>query len=299
MISRKSTLNLAEAYEREFTKTSVYVSGRPTIQVNKDRLYDFLYEHEYSAWFCNAVKGLHNIERQIKELIMKLHTGETQYQTTTDWSWEQRQQLGQSYLFELSKDMLNYLNDMTKGWYADRYQDRLEKLQNTLELDGLIYKNGELYFTEAELLDTEKEKGILNELYQSLGLDNEEIAMHHLKLSEDHFISGKWDDAISNSRKFLECILSEVAKSFNIKLKSKSISSSIYESPAKVRDYLETEGLLESKEKKAIASVYNLLSTTGGHPYMARNDQARLLRNLALTLSQFVLLRFESYLKKD
>jgi hypothetical protein len=43
--------------------------------------------------------------------------------------------------------------------------------------------------------------------------------------------------------------------------------------------------------KEALAKVYGLLSHTGGHPYMAQNDQARLLRHLALTFSQFAMLR--------
>ena len=38
------------------------------------------------------------------------------------------------------------------------------------------------------------------------------------------------------------------------------------------------------------------MSDTGGHPYMAAKDQARLMRHLALTFSQFVLLRLEGYI---
>jgi hypothetical protein len=65
-----------------------------------------------------------------------------------------------------------------------------------------------------------------------------------------------------------------------------------------VRDYLERSGLLESKEKEALAKVYGPLSHTGGHPYMAQNDQARLLRHLALTFSQFAMLRLRGKLSK-
>jgi hypothetical protein len=63
-----------------------------------------------------------------------------------------------------------------------------------------------------------------------------------------------------------------------------------------VRDYLEQNGLLEGKEKDALAKVYGLLSETGGHPYMAQNEQARLLRHLALSFSQFAMLRFRGCL---
>ena len=64
-----------------------------------------------------------------------------------------------------------------------------------------------------------------------------------------------------------------------------------------VRDYLEREGLLETKEKKELAEVYGLLSNVGSHPYIAGKDQARLLRQQALLLSQFVMLRYQGYLR--
>jgi len=64
----------------------------------------------------------------------------------------------------------------------------------------------------------------------------------------------------------------------------------------RIREYLERAGLLEAKETKAIAAVYGLLSETGAHPYMAQNEQARLMRHLALTFSQFVMLRLKGKL---
>jgi hypothetical protein len=40
----------------------------------------------------------------------------------------------------------------------------------------------------------------------------------------------------------------------------------------------------------AVTSAYKLLSETGGHPYIAEKDQARLTRHLALIYCQLVLL---------
>jgi hypothetical protein len=151
---------------------------------------------------------------------------------------------------------------------------------------------------EADVLDTQEATGILETLFNRLSLDNKDLAFHHLKLSEEHYLAGRWDDSISNARKFLESTLQEVAASHSLKVKGGKLSDSTYSRPVAVRDYLETETLLESKEKEAIAKIYGLLSHTGGHPYMAQNDQARLLRHLALTLSQFVLLRYEGSLTK-
>ncbi len=104
--------------------------------------------------------------------------------------------------------------------------------------------------------------------------------------------------AESNSRKYLESILQEVATAHSVHVKGSTLPAGTYTRPVKVRDYLEQEGLVERKEKATIAQVYGLLSETGGHPYMARNDQARLLRHLALTFSQFVMLRLQGSLAK-
>jgi hypothetical protein len=50
---------------------------------------------------------------------------------------------------------------------------------------------------------------------------------------------------------------------------------------------------LEKKEKDALSHVYGLLSETGGHPYVAQKDQARLMRHLSLTFCQFILIRLQ------
>jgi hypothetical protein len=74
------------------------------------------------------------------------------------------------------------------------------------------------------------------------------------------------------------------------------ININILSEPYKVREYLQEIGLIDSKENDTIKSIYGLLSEKGGHPFMAQNDQARLLRQLALTISQFVMLRYQGFL---
>ena len=96
----------------------------------------------------------------------------------------------------------------------------------------------------------------------------------------------------------LETILQEVATAHSVHVKGSTLPAGTYTRPVTGRDYLEQEGLVERKEKATIAQVYGLLSETGGHPYMARNDQARLLRHLALAFSQFVMLRLQGSLTK-
>jgi hypothetical protein len=218
---------------------------------------------------------------------MRLHTGETVAQATQEWSWEERAKLGQEYLRNLAEDLL-----------ATRKHDQkhIEAMLRQLELDGYLLRNGKLLIPESQVMDVEEEVGVLEGLYSRLTLENRETAFHHLSLSEDHFRDGHWEDSISNSRKFLECVLQEVTASHSKVIRTQDLSESTYKSPAKVRAYLEREGMVEKREQKALAAVYGLLSETGGHPYMAQEDQARLLRHLALTLSQFAMLRLEGAL---
>jgi hypothetical protein len=301
MISRRTATALGEVYEAEFT---YYYnggrSGKSTFTLYKDKLYDFLYDNDYDAWFCNKVKKLPSVRRSVKEFVMKTHTGETQYSATPDWIWQQRITLGQRYLYNLSDDILKYWESKPKndGLYTKTDTSKIDKLISNLELDGYIYRNSRLLTPESDVLDVVEEAHLLETMYKSLGLRNQDLVLHHLSLSEEHYIAKKWDDSISNSRKFLECVLQEVSVNYNLKIKGSELPKNIYTKPVEIRDYLEREGLLETKEKETLRTTYGLLSHTGGHPYMAQNDQARLLRHLALTFSQFVMLRLEGALKK-
>ena len=77
------------------------------------------------------------------------------------------------------------------------------------------------------------------------------------------------------------------------------LTSNIASWPKEVRTFLESEKLIDQAEKEAIAKVYGLISNTGSHPNIAQKDQARLMRNLALTFSQYILLKWEGYLKNN
>ena len=293
MVSRRTARCLATLIANTFSKTYYPVGTGSNYSVPEtDKLYDFLYEAGYEAWFCNASKSTYEprTTRKLQEFIMKLHTGETAVSVTSEWTWQQREKLGQQYLENLAADILKYYSNQ------DSHSTFVDSLVKNLALDGYQYTNGQLLPSEEDILDVQEESGVLRSLYASLGLANPDTAFHHLQLSEQHYLENRWDDSISNSRKFLESVLQEIAAAYSLHCQSTPLDENIYKRPVKVRDYLEKEGLLEKKEKEALASVYGLLSETGGHPYMAENDQARLLRHLALTFAQFVMLRLKGRL---
>jgi hypothetical protein len=294
MISRRTTLLIAELLEKAFRRYHSTSHNRGYYTIDTSAVYDFLFENEYPAWFCNAARQAYGSvsTRPFTDFVLKIHTGESVYAATSSWTWPQREKLGQELIKELAEDII-------RRWEAGRdisalgaVAETLSKCQKSLQLDGYVLRGETLLVPEAEVLEVPEETGVLRGLYDELGLLNRETAFHHLALSEEHYLAGRWDDSISNSRKFLEGVLQEVAASHHA-AGGNQLPEATYTRPARVRDYLESGGLLESKEKEALSSVYGLLSQTGGHPYMARSDQARLLRHLALTLSQFVMLRLK------
>lgn len=291
MISRKTAIILAEAYEVKFA----WAQTAKGYAINdEDAVYDFLFEHEIPGWFCNIARTASKTSRGLREAIMRLHTGETQYQVTQNWKWDDRLKLGQDCLRQLAEAMLADGRESSNPYYRELIA-KVTDLTRSLELDGFVFRNSRLLFSESDVLDVDRETGILENLYSKLALRDRETALHHLELSEEHYLAGKWDDSISNSRKFLECVLREVAVSHSLTARCKPLSESDLTRPVAVRDYLEEKGLLSEKEKEALAKVYGLLSETGSHPYIAENDQARLMRHLGLTFSQFVMLRLQGF----
>jgi hypothetical protein len=292
MISRKTAMAVAGFYTNRFTGSR---STSSSAKVYKDSIYDFLYENDYQAYFCNAART-NTWPRDLKNWILKLHTGETLAQATQNWSWQEREKLGQRHLKDLAESILIWYDEKKDQWTERIYSKLRNGLHRCLELDGYVYRDKTLYFTGADVLNVDQERTLLHHLHTSLGLPDQEQTFQFLKLAEDHFIAGRWSDSISNARKFFEAILSQISVQYSLKKLGTALSESTLTRPVEVRRFLEDKGLLEKREREAVDKIYGLLSHTGGHPYMADDDQARLLRQLSLILTQFALLRLEGAL---
>jgi hypothetical protein len=252
----------------------------------------------------NIAKSIHpgGGPRAIEEFVMRLHTGETIAQATPDWDWKRRAKLGNRLLVGLADDILQYMQtlDRTYMYSSLKHKDELrDQLYRHLELDGYEFRNCRLLFTEAAVLDTEEEEGLLQRLMADLKLPDQQTPGHHLAKTAEHYTAGNWDDCISNARKVLESVLGQVAQVHSLKIRGRALDPQKLHRPVDIREYLQRGGLLEEKEKKAVAEVYGLLSNTGGHPYIAERDQARLMRHLALTFTQFALLRLQGALQSS
>jgi hypothetical protein len=166
-----------------------------------------------------------------------------------------------------------------------------------LELDGYKYDQGRLTLSEADVLDTRETADALAVLYADLNLAEKEMALKHLEASGEHYRAGRWGDCVGNARHFLECTLRNVAADFSTRHKASSLPERTFKSPELVRQFLRKEGLITRKEEEALCKIYGVISDAGGHPNMAENEHARILRQMALIQAQFVLLRHQNYRK--
>ncbi|MHB1325778.1 MAG: hypothetical protein ACYC0L_06165 [Thermoleophilia bacterium] len=295
MISRAAALAIAESYNNRFWNLVRYSMSR----FNNAEIYDFLYTNEYEPWFLNATQQISTgNERGLQDFIMQIHTGESIVGATPDWPWQERLLLGQSLLLDLAKDIVNLRNKDPEEFdgFGDSNMESVKKMVGLLELDGYAYQNGIFLAPENSVLDTEEEQGVLEGLIALTGLHESATIKHCLELSSENYLEGSWDNSIHNSRRVLEGILQQVAARHALQ-HGQTIPAAEYSRAVRMRMYLEDAGLLSNRETKAISEIYGLLSETGSHPFIAEKDQARLMRHLALTLSQFVLLRLKGFLE--
>jgi hypothetical protein len=223
----------------------------------------------------------------IRSFIMDLHIGVDTTGKPLQWAEDTRQLL----LHKLAEDMLKWCDSEA------HHMIDCSTLTKQLELDGYLYRNGRLYSPEESAIDEQEEVGLLEALVRQLRLGNAPLITLYLETSSTSYMDGTWHECIGNSRLFLETVLQECASRYG-ELAGCPLSESAKGKPVEVRKYLQTVGLLEDYETECLSKVYGLLSHTGSHPYMADKDQARLMRHLALTFSQFVLLRTEGAVQK-
>jgi hypothetical protein len=307
MIGRKSTNQLAKLCLSMFSGRESYTLGsgyqRQTAyrRVLKLReLEEFLYTSDYDAWFISQIKKINRTATEkFIDFIRGLHTGQPVVSALPDGNdWTKARSIGQTYLVKLCHDVIGRYYNLPEeshstrvSYWADDTRKDLQLLMRQLEIDGYVYSEKRLYKSSQEPVNVDEEQSIVVKLAQDLALAKSQIIEHHVKLSESGYLEGRWGNSISDSRNFLEAVLQELASKHHLTKHGTPLDDKTYETATLVRKYFEDAGLLDRKETEAIRTTYGILSDTGGHPNLTDQDQARLMRNLALTLSQYVLLR--------
>jgi hypothetical protein len=284
VLSRRSAKLLADLLAVEFTDMR---SNHTSDHIDTSSLYVFVYEADFEPWFCNLIQR-NAYPSTLRDFVMKLETGEAIFSATEKWTRESR--------LQRSRELLMSLADTVVGRQSGRgvrSPGRFRALTASLELDGYQVRDGKLLDAESEANEVEEERGELANHYAELALPNLRIVQNHLNLSEEHYLAGKWGDCIGNSRHYFEQVLEDVADAWSKRAGSPAFPSGKV-MPVKIREYLRDAGLWNEDEFQAFGKLYGLLSATGGHPGMSEKDQARIFRRLALSMVQFMLLRYES-----
>jgi hypothetical protein len=291
MIGRASAAAVAIVYERIFS------TGYENERVNLDRLHDSFFGLNYPPWILTKTRSLFT-PRELKDFIMYLQMGKGVDPCDKQLGDDERRSQGQEILKKLIEDSWSLMRiaDAREG---DRIGSALVHLIRCLELDGYKYDKGRITPSEVDVLDTKETADALAVLYGELGIGEKEMAINHLDLSAEHYRNGKWGDCIGNARHFFECVLRNVAADYSTRYKGTPFPEKDFKKPVLVRQHLEKEGLLSFKEVEAIDKVYGVVSEAGGHPNMAENEHARILRQLALILAQFVMLRYQNHRKEN
>jgi hypothetical protein len=296
MIGRRTTKRLAQVALERFAENKGHNMGK---WVPWDKVYDFLFEHEFESAFCNAAEtACHGGEREFEEFILKLHTGESVTDYKSKIPLEVAEIEGQVQLRKLANALLT---EFKLGAKASAFGRSLEStrhairkpavdaLESALELDGYSYKDGRLWHRESAPVDSEKQKGLLSGLARELTLANVDVLEHHLKRADECYEAGQWDDCSSNARKALECVLQEAAAKWSLEIEGIQLPGNTYTSARLVREYLQKRGIITEKEMDAMRANYGLMSDLGSHPNIGKRDEARMLRQIALVLAEYAL----------
>jgi hypothetical protein len=290
-------LAIAIAYREAFSSGGVLRLLWEGFAKNRDDdLHDFLFERGYPPWACTEARFL-EYSRVAQNWIMNFHTGRSTADAMRKDTVEEQQRVGRQFLQRLAEDILTMYHDWPNNRLKRRLKPTFARLLRRLELDGYAYKPPRLHAPENDVIDTREEKGVLEDLYDSLALANKDVAQHCLEKAEQFWMDGDWDECIGNARRYLEAVMREVAAAHSLHCHKAALDPKEYVKAESVRQYLRKEGLVELKEEELLRVFYGLLSNTGNHPYIAKQDQARLLYRQALLLTQFVMLRYQGYLK--
>jgi hypothetical protein len=290
MISRKSTTAIAHIYALLAIEdgSSMYAKTWTL-----ESLCELFYDEDYPEWFIKRLKEIDG-PTELREFIQGLQTGTSVKNSFVRFAGNPIE-AGQDILKKLAINIFSLeLNENHED--IDTIKTIASALSRQLELDGYVYKNNRLYPADSSVIDEKEEQSYLEELIDNATLNDKLVIKHHLELAERAYVEARWSDAISNARNFFEAILEQVAGELHHKINGAALTTN---RPVEIREYLDRAGFVDRTEKEAIAKVYGLISNTGSHPNMAHKDQARLMRNLALTFSQYILMQWAGFLANN
>lgn len=292
MLRPRSVLRIGNLADQAFTFVSYGLGGQtPQFSTRPDLFAEFLFEHEFPAalrqflWGADPQKG--GIRRMV---IAAWEHWVGQAFVGTESSMEARER----WFTRLGEALLQRATAPRRsGPHAPILAEDVAELVNALRLDGYEWADGRLRRIEENVFDVEEQAGALEALWGRLLLTEFEQLRHNLRLADEHYEASRWGDCIAHARHVVELTLLEVAEARHRLGATAALPAKGRKAPVIVRDHLRITGFYDQDEQDLVKAVYGLVSRLGGHPNMAPQASARILRQHAFTVAHFLLLRFE------
>lgn len=300
MLKRRTILAIANLATSCFEYSTFPGSGATSqLHVRTDWFADLLFEKEHDLVVVNAARALYLHAGVIKGFILGMYAGGTLELVAGSRAAARglppidRNDLAEQLLEKLAADLLEYAHRPREKTLVHIDRGRVAELLASLELDGFQWREDRLLRIEENTFEVREQEGVIEGLYRSLGLGNLEQVKHELKLTDEHYVNGKWGDCIKHARDLAECMLLEVVEA-RATLGAGSVPAKAKEQAVTVRTELHSSGFLDDKEVGFLNALWKLLSEQGGHMNMSPQENARICRQYALTAAHFVLLRFQA-----
>jgi hypothetical protein len=165
----------------------------------------------------------------------------------------------------------------------------------SLAEDGLDYIGGKIVPAKVKAVDLKKEYEYLIALIRSIKPLNVDEVEHHHDESDKALANRVWGSASSEARNFLVATLRGLREVATTRGKVPA-----YKQPGKDGPLIEdfkTIGLFTDAEKDAVMHVWVLLGHSGPHVGIKEEDSARLLRLLAIGMTEWIVLKFIAWEK--
>lgn len=287
MLRARSVLSIAVLADHEFTFHATTNAGMQS-RTRPDLFAEFLFAHEFPAALRSYIaQGAAN-HGEIKRRVLA--------------SWEHWNGFRSPDLTEADRErwfvrLAEVLLQRVQGPADERLgvltaRREAAKLVNVLRLDGYEWADGRLRQLEENVFDVVEQTGALEALWARIGLPRADQLRHNLQLADEHYEEGRWGDCITHARHVVELTLRQVADA-RVGHGHDPVPPDGDRRPVVVRDHLRTTGFYDQQEQNLVNALYALVSREGGHPNMAPQESARILRQHAFTVAHFLLLRFE------
>ncbi|MCC6527873.1 MAG: hypothetical protein IT373_34830 [Polyangiaceae bacterium] len=301
MLKRRTVLAIAKLSAACFEYSTYAGAGMTNRRhIRTDWLSDLLFEKEHDLVLVSAARALYLQPGATKEFVLGMYAGATlellaraREQQTRGAGPVDRTALARELLEKLAADLLEYAHRPRDQTQIAIPRRPVAELLACLELDGYQWRGDRLLRLEQDTFEVKDQEGVIEILCRDLGLGGLAQVKHELKLTDEHYVGGRWGDCIKHARDLAECILLDLVTARAVRGVG-SIPPKAREQAITVRSELHSSGFFDDKELGFMNALWKLLSEQGGHMNMSAQENARICRQYALTAAHFVLLRFQA-----